>query len=174
VTSILALDLASTSGWAYGEPGSVPTHGVIRFAAVGSSHEAIFANAANWMREMCMRPIDTICWEAPLPTSFKPGYTNIETTTILFGLPAVIGAVAYNVGIYDIRKAGARDVRRHFLGCNPQRKTAKKMVIRQCKKLGWHVTDDNEADALATWHYMCSLIEPKLAMMPTPLFGRAS
>jgi hypothetical protein len=46
------------------------------------------------------------------------------------------------------------------------------MVMRQCRAMGWQVADDNEADALATWHYMCSLIEPKLALRPTPLFAR--
>ena len=56
-------------------------------------------------------------------------------------------------------------------GCATSRATAKPMVIRQCIKMGWPVSDDNEADALAIWHYQCSLLAPKLALMPTPLFG---
>jgi hypothetical protein len=40
--------------------------------------------------------------------------------------------------------------------------------------MGWEVEDDNEADALATWHYMCALLEPRLALAPTPLFGRSA
>ena len=58
------------------------------------------------------------------------------------------------------------------IGENPKGHIGKKLVMRQCRAMGWSPIDDNEADALATWHYMCALIEPKLAMAPTPLFGR--
>jgi hypothetical protein len=113
-----------------------------------------------------------VVWEAPLATSFSRGTTTNNTTTLLYGLPAIIGAVAYLRGIYDIRKAETKDVRNHFIGSNPKRAKAKPLVMRQCRTMGWDVSDDNEADALATWHYMCALIDPKLAMKPTPLFGR--
>jgi hypothetical protein len=174
MASVLALDLASVSGWACGEPGSVPVHGSIRFASKGASHEAIFSDAFLWASEKVaqMRP-NIVVWEAPL-AGFKGGKTTNDTTTILFGLPAVIGAATYIKGVYDIRKADTRDVRLHFIGCNPKRDKAKPMVVRQCQAMGWEVYDDNEADALATWHYMCSLLEPGLALAPTPLFGRSA
>jgi len=173
MTTILALDLASTAGWALGEPGAMPLHGTLRFASPGASHEAIFAGALKWMSDICTghKP-GLIVWEAPMVTTFNRGNTTNNTTTVLYGLPAVIGAVAYLRGIYDIRKADTKDVRNHFIGSNPKRAKAKPMVMRQCRAMGWEVSDDNEADALATWHYMCSLIEPKLAMRPTPLFAR--
>lgn len=41
------------------------------------------------------------------------------------------------------------------------------MVMEQCAAQGWQVNDDNEADALAVWSYMCSLLEPRLAVRPT-------
>lgn len=173
MTRVLALDLASVSGWACGEPGGPPDHGSIRFASPGASHEAVFAGALKWMSDITTaKGPSLVVWEAPLATSFKRGNSNINTTTLLYGLPAIIGAVSYLRGVFDIRKADTRDVRLHFIGSNPKRAKAKPMVIRQCKVLGWDVRDDNEADALATWHYMCSLIEPRLAMKPTPLFGR--
>ena len=170
---ILALDLASVSGWAVGEPGGEPAHGSIRFASVGASHEAIFAAAYNWTH----RNINTyeptiIVWESPMPPQARRGASNINTTTLLFGLPAVIGCAAYLRGIYDCRKAYVKDIRRHFIGSNPKGAVAKKLVVKQCAAMGWDVADDNEADALATWHYMCALIDPKLAVAPTPLFGR--
>jgi hypothetical protein len=110
-----------------------------------------------------------VVWEAPL-AGFKGGKTTVDVTTILFGLPAVIGAVVYLRGVYDIRKADTRDVRLHFIGCNPKRARAKPMVIQKCRAMGWPVADDNEADALATWSYMCSLLDHRLAVAPTPLF----
>jgi hypothetical protein len=169
---VLALDLASVSGWAVGEPGGKPVHGSIRFARPGASHEAIFAGAIKWINSVLNEYEPTIVvWEAPL-AGFKGGKTTVDVTTILFGLPAVIGAVVYLRGIYDIRKAETRDVRHHFIGSNPKRARAKPLVMRQCRAMGWAVKDDNEADALATWSYMCSLLDPKLAIAPTPLFGR--
>jgi hypothetical protein len=170
---VLALDLASVTGFAVGTPGEKiqPDSGSIRFASQGSSHEAVFAAALKWMSEMCHlhEPV-TIVWEAPLPTSFSRGNSNINTTTLLYGLPAIIGAVAYLKGIYDVRKASTKDVRNHFIGSNPKGHNGKKLVQRQCRAMGWSFADDNEADALATWSYMCALIDPKLATMPTPLF----
>jgi hypothetical protein len=172
--SVLALDLASVSGWSFGEPGGTPDHGTIRFASSGASHEAVFAGAMNWMRGLlAVRQINIVVWEAPLAASFKRGTTNINTTTLLYGLPAVIGAVAYHSGIHDLYKADTKAVRLHFIGGNPPRDVAKKLTKYQCGKMGWKVSDDNEADALATWSYMCSLLEPKLAVLPMPLFGAA-
>ena len=170
---VLALDLAFVSGWAVGEPGGKPLHGSIRFANKGASHEAIFAKAMAWADEivaMCKPRI--IVWEAPMPTSFKT--SNVNTTTLLYGLPAIVGVVAYRHGIYDIRKANTSDVRNHFIGCNPKRAKAKGMVVRQCYAMGWKVTDDNEADALAILSFMCSLLDPSLALAPTALFGRTA
>ncbi len=126
--SVLALDLASVSGWAVGEPGGEPEHGSIRFASKGASHEAIFAKAHTWMKIMIAeRQPEIVVWEAPL-AGFKNGKTTADASTILFGLPAVIGTVAFLRGIYDIRKADTRDVRLHFIGCNPKRAQAKPMV----------------------------------------------
>src|SRR5215510_7876834 len=130
---VLALDLASVTGWAVGEPGMLLAHGTIRFAAKGSSHEAIFANAFDWMSDKITTygPI-TVVWEAPLITSFTRGRTTNDTTTVLFGLPAVIGLAAFKRGIFDIRKADTAKVRRHFIGENPKRTLAKRLVMRQC------------------------------------------
>lgn len=170
---VLALDLASTSGWAVGEPGGTPISGSIRFASKGASHEAIFANATQWMEAgIALHAPSLVVWEAPLATSFRRGTSNIDTTTLLFGLPAIVGAVAYLRGVFDLRKASTRDVRMHFIGQNPKGHIGKKLVMRQCRAMGWNPIDDNESDALALWHYMCALIEPKLAIAPTPLFVR--
>jgi hypothetical protein len=169
---VLALDLASTSGWAVGEPGMLLAHGSINFGKK-ASHEAIFSNAWDWMQDkLGVYAPALVVWEAPLITSFTRGRTTNDTTTVLFGLPAVMGLAAFKRGIYDIRKAETRAVRMHFIGQNPKRLIAKRLVMRQCVAQGWDVTDDNEADALATWSYMCALLKPELAIKPLPLFMR--
>jgi hypothetical protein len=170
---VLALDLARTSGWAVGEPGAEPLHGFHSFAAHDSSHEAVFYKAMLWSQtKIIEHKPDLIVWEAPLATSFKKGSTTSNATTILYGLPAVVGAIAYMHKVYDCRKADTAKVRHHFINCNPKRDEAKPLVIEQCNLMGWDVEDDNEADALATWSYMCSIIAPEHALRPTPLLGR--
>ena len=54
-----------------------------------------------------------------------------------------------------------------------KRVIAKELTMRQCRAMGWEVEDDNEADALAVWHFMCSILEPKLAVAPTCAATRA-
>ncbi|HEY2212302.1 MAG TPA: hypothetical protein VGH62_11930 [Bradyrhizobium sp.] len=176
VGPIFALDLATRSGFAWGAPGcKQPSSGSVRFASPGASHEAIFAAALTWATEQFRthKP-SLVVWEAPVPTSFKAGVTNAGTTTVLFGLPAIIGAVAFLVGIHDVRKAPTSDVRHHFIHCNPKRVVAKALTMRQCRALGWAPADDNEADALAIWHYAGSILDPKLAIQTSPLFRRAA
>ena len=93
---ILALDLATTTGWACGVPGGPQlANGTVRFAAPGACHEAVFAGAVRWMNNMCDREPTTVVYEAPLATSMMRGRTTTSVTTVLYGLPAVIGAVAY-------------------------------------------------------------------------------
>lgn len=171
MTKVLALDLATRAGFAFGAPGKYPISGSMRFAAPGATHEAIFASAMRWITALIKKfKPDVVVWEAPLATSFKKGGTNINTTTILYGLPAIIGCVAYLLGIYDIRRAETRKVRMHFIGANPKRVIAKKKTMEQCGVLGWPVEDDNEADALAVWCYVTALIDPAKAVFPTSLF----
>jgi hypothetical protein len=170
---VMALDIASTTGFAIGEVGSKlqPISGSVRFAPQGASHEAIFAGALKWASATIkLHAPRTIVWEAPLATSFKRGKTTANVTTVLYGIPAVIGAVAHLLGVYDVRKAETRDVRLHFIGKSPKRDEAKRLTMRQCRAHGWDIGDDNEADALAIWSYMCALIDPQLATTPTPLF----
>jgi hypothetical protein len=74
MTTVLALDLASVSGWAVGEPGKEPAHGSIRFASVGASHEAVFAGAFKWMINMVAEHQPSlIVWESPAADKLQPG-----------------------------------------------------------------------------------------------------
>jgi hypothetical protein len=64
-------------------------------------------------------------------------------------------------------------VRQHFIGArNLKSAIAKREVFERCRRLGWQVPDHNAADAVATWHFACSLIDPELAMQTSPLFNR--
>lgn len=167
---ILALDLSRKSGWAFGSPGQKPKSGWMHFGPSDASHEAVFARAASWTRAAIdqWRPT-LICWEAPIGGT--GGRINTNTFSLLFGLPAIVGVTAYEAGIYDVRKATPQEVRMYFLGRNMRSADAKAATQARCRLLGWKFGDDNEADALATWDYLCHIVAPDLARSAPALPG---
>lgn len=170
--SILFLDVATRTGFCEGAPGEKPHHGSLRFAPEGSSPEAVAAGAIKWLgqRLQAFRP-NVIVVEASLDPRHMGSKTNVKTAQLLLGLPLVLGAVAHLSGVYDFRSARIDDIRRHLLGHRPGRATAKREVIDRITALGFTPQDDNAADAIAGWLYACSIVEPKVAALSTPLFG---
>lgn len=174
---VLALDLATTTGWAEGEAGGKVRSGRVRFAPPGSSPAAVFAGAQEWIeaRLKAFRP-RVIVYEAPLPATVVHGRTNADTAQLLLGLPAIIEAGAHRSGVYDIRAANVQDVRGYFLGPNRRRlkrHEAKTATLRMCRAMGLEVDDDNEADAVALWFYASGILNPRLHQHHGELFARA-
>ncbi len=170
--SILFLDVATRTGFCEGAPGEKPHHGSLRFAPEGSSPEAVAAGAIKWLgqRLQAFRP-NVIVVEAPLDPRHMGSKTNVNTAQLLLGLPLVLGGVAHLSGVYDFRSARIDDIRRHLLGHRPGKATAKREVIDRIKALGFSPQDDNAADAISGWLYACSIVEPTVAALSTPLFG---
>jgi crossover junction endodeoxyribonuclease RuvC len=172
---ILALDLASRTGWACGNcSDAVPRSGSVRFARDGASMGALFAGCRQWLSDfLAAEPdIKLIVFEAPMDPMMFAGARRPETARQLIGLCAIVEECTYGCG-YDVREARVSDVRVHFLGTNRiKRKEAKAATIEACHRLGWAPTDDNAADALALWHYQASILDPQLAMQTSPLFRR--
>jgi hypothetical protein len=169
---ILALDLATTTGWARGSPDDAcPTSGFVRFGNADSSENAVFAAALGWFAEMFGKePRPTMLMlERMLPPQAKVGATSTPVRDRLAGLHGVARAVAHRRGIYEIATASALDVRQHF--CH-DRHVKKQDVYNKCQVLGWPVTDLNESDACAIWSYACGLIRPDTALRVTPMFGK--
>ena len=176
MTDILALDIATTCGWARGRVGSMPVSGSVRFAAPGASENAVFGQALRWMSETLQpepRP-DLLIFEGLLPPAAMQGETTRQVRDRLAGLHGVVRAVAFLRGVYEIASVSVGDVRMHFIGARSlKREAAKRETIRRCKALGWPVEDDNQADALAVWSFACGLIDPTHAIKLSPLFNRA-
>jgi hypothetical protein len=172
---VLALDLATTAGFAYGVVGGVPFCGSHRFASKGASKPAIFGNALEWTIELLRecKP-DVIAIEATLPTTFVRGRTSKNTNDVLVGLVAIVEAVAYVRGIYKINEHTVSQVRSHFIDMNAcAREEAKLYTIRKCRSLGWlEAADDDAADACALWSFQCSLIDARQALRVSPLFQK--
>jgi hypothetical protein len=116
---VLALDLATTTGWAYGCPGSNPQCGHIRFTKPGSSRAQTYRAFRNWLDEAWGQREeipDLIAYESPAVPSIMGGKTNIDTTRMLVGLAEHVEEWAY--GKAELREATTSQVRCHFLGQN--------------------------------------------------------
>lgn len=174
--NILAFDLATVTGWSMGMLGDhVPAFGSIRFGARDCSNEARFAHALQWTSDFLKRhKVDLITYEAPLHFALRRGKSKAGNDEVAFGLAAIVQAVAHLRGVYDIRAEATADVRRFFIGNNPKRQIAKRETVGFCRRLGLQVENDNEADAIALWHYQCAQLRPQLGLRTAPLFAGAA
>jgi hypothetical protein len=172
MTDILALDIATSTGWARGRPEDAPTCGSVRFASKGASHGAIFSGAFDWFREFTEkdRP-DVLVIEDLLPFRAKMGETTKDTARLLAGLHGVIRLVAFKREIFKVQAVPVSDVRHHFIGGNFKREQAKGYVEQKCKSLGWlERADTDAADACALWSYWAARVVPETALRVSPLF----
>jgi hypothetical protein len=171
---ILALDLATVSGWAIGSPGEQPRSGVICFGQSSPTHGQIASAAIAWFIETLteFKP-QQIVYEQPLPPNFTGGHTTLNTAMIAMGLPFLMEGIAYRLGLFNVEPVRVSDVRTFFIGGNLKSAEAKKLTFERCVKLGFTPADDNESDALALWCYQCARVKPELAHKLTPLFGGA-
>lgn len=174
MTEILALDIATVCGFARGRVGEMPTAGSICFGK-DCSENVVFAKAIGWFSNFLAplpRP-DVLILEAMLPGGAVKDATNIKTRDRLAGLHAIVRGVAHIRGIYDISVVDVGVVRTHFIGTRSlKRDAAKREVLEKCRRLGFPAADHNAGDALACWHFACSLIKPELALQTSPLFYR--
>jgi hypothetical protein len=175
MTLILALDLATRTGFARGRVGELPISGSIRFGGSGAHDAAIFAAALRWLSqelEPQPRP-DLMIVEALLPPDAMRGATSRAVRDRLAGLQGIVKGVAHLRGIGEIAEATVGNIRGHFIGDRSlKRDRAKRTVMERCRALGWECADDNAGDALALWSYACALIDPTWALQVSPLFNR--
>jgi hypothetical protein len=170
---ILALDLATVTGFAVGMPGSTPECGSIRFTKAGATHAQTYRTFRNWMDETWGKREeipDLIAYESPAIPSFMGGKTKIETTRLLFGLSEHLEEWCY--GKTELREATVSQVRCHFLGSNMKAKIAKPLTLERCREFGWHCENTDESDAAALWDYTQCWLNPQMAYRTTPLFKR--
>lgn len=173
---ILALDIATTTGFARGKVGATPLADTVHFAQhAGASNNAVFGAALSKLSTYLNadKP-DLVVIEAMLPPDAMKGETSRAVRDRLAGLHGIVRAVAYLRGIYRIEAFSVGNVRGHFLGERGlRREEAKRATIERCLKLGWKCANDNEGDALALWSFACAQIDPSEALKVSPLFNRA-
>ncbi len=156
---ILAVDLASNTGVAFGRPLTKPISWQVDFAKF-RDHDARLGQVIRWVRFMHERLApDLIAVEAPIG--------GPDASHLLIGMAACVRAQAADLGIQTVMYT-SQEVRKHFIGkaltsrhfpglSQAQAKLAIKGRVRdKCLELGWEPKSLDEADALATLDYACA------------------
>lgn len=164
--SILALDLATTTGFAFGVPGVSVRYGNVLLGERGSSVGYKLHAFRRWFVDFTT--IDqpwAVVFEAPLNVGVISRIgANESTVRLLFGLAAVAEEAAIDRRIPVVKEVSVQDVRKHFLGQRTfkgGRATAKAAVMARCRQLGWKPQCDNAGDALAIWNYSEAMFSPR-------------
>jgi hypothetical protein len=171
---VLALDLATQSGWALGRPGDdAPRSGTVRFASEGASHNAIAGGALRWLISFTKEhPCDEAVIEQAVHKR-QQWKSSTASDDITGGLIFVARAVLYERGVYRITTAPVNSVRKFFLGQGDMpRDEAKHRTVMRCRAMGWDPENDDAADALACWAWRCSHIDPAFGIALSPLFNK--
>lgn len=147
---IIALDLATKTGVAVGEPRGQPKAWTEDLGPGSGKLAEIMRLIDKLTRQY--RPV-LIAIEEPLMT--KAGHANsVAHQHRLHG--AAIGTALLK-GV-KVQSYPVSTIRKHFCGHLPKiRGNGKINVMNQCRALGWKFPDDNAADALALWDYACAL-----------------
>lgn len=149
---ILALDLASQTGIAFGRPGERP---VLRTEKLGITHPQRFAQAMITTRKLCreFKP-DLIVIEAPLAAGGGGTKANPE---LAMGIRGCVIGMAFIEGV-STAQYPVQTIRKHFLGHGGlKRAEAKRKTVARCRALGWNPQTEDEADAAALWDLTCQL-----------------
>jgi crossover junction endodeoxyribonuclease RuvC len=169
---VLALDLATVTGWCRGCPGEVPTFGSLRFGKPGAPHGKAYRTYRDWLDASILPTTRRVVYESTALTMIFSGRTTIEAMRMLVGYAEITEEVCWDR--VEVREARVSDVRSFFIGSNMRRELAKPKTIERCHDLGMMVDpgDHNAADAVALWCYQVSFLRPDLAANFSPLFAK--
>lgn len=169
--NVLALDIATTTGWAFGAPGTIPQFSHVTLSK-GSGRPRVYRQFRAWLEQVATKlSIDLIVFESAAAPMVMHGRTNIDTIKLLIGLTEHLEEWCYDR--IDLREASVSQVRSHFIGGNHKSKIAKAETFHRCHSLGWLVDTYDEADACALWDYQCAYLRQDLSHKSLPLLRSA-
>lgn len=158
---LVALDVASRTGVAVGEPGGTPRAWSVN---LGTGDDERYANALKLTDRLIREYRPTmVAIEAPIGGS--------RTSHLLVGLVACIRGACRARGV-AVEAHNIASVRKFFLGMHissvqfqhlpvkarkaAARKEAKAAVMARCRSLGWPAVDEDACDGLALWDFAAS------------------
>lgn len=170
--AVLALDLATTTGWALHRPGMErPFFGAFRLPgdanAVGQPLDAL----ERWLRDMALNTRS----EGGISHFFFEDQhvgANARTAYRLIGLGALVEKFAYQTKA-NVYCVGIGEWRKHFLGrgggfkrdkTKPDKpylpgENPKELAVNRCQQYGWHTDVHDAAEA-------CGILDFALTLIP--------
>lgn len=151
---IIALDLGCETGIAMGNLEELSMGGVKKWKKSSPVGDSRFVDFYRWLRNIVANTLSLkqeITIVAEKTNQHMPGY---DGPRIHFGMQAVIDIIqAENPGINVIR-VSALTIKKYWLGSAKLRGKASKIaMVKKTQELYPKVTNDNEADAIALYHY---------------------
>lgn len=169
--NLLALDVATTTGWSFG-PISADARpslsGAQRFGEKGADDARVWRHALIWLTDQIavLRP-DVIAIEAPINSASPAGGSNAQTLGRLIGLQAVLRTVVEIKLPVSAKMIHVQSARKLFIGAgNLPGAQAKQMVQARCIDLGWVAAADaqpDKCDAMCIWAKAVADIDPAFA-----------
>ena len=187
--TLLALDLATSTGFAIGDPlahrvvtpleaaagdNVKPVSGRFVVARPKTDLGPFLVGFEDWLTGIFdEHRVTQVVFEMPWIGAVKDPRTDrcilsASQTTLrkLTGLAGMTEAVAHRRGLSedDIWEANNASVRKHFIGKGKgKRDELKRLTIEACQVRGWDPMTDDEADALALFDYACHFLQNKEA-----------
>lgn len=179
MTRVLALDLSGSTGWACGSTKGTPvSHGVVTLPKSGDDLGWYLTHFRDWLNLALddMEP-QQIVFESPI----MPEQTSIPTLRKLYSLCGVTELVARERKIL-VTEANLAQIRKHFIGTSKapsdikdakvRRMWLKARTIEECRKRGFRVSGDDDADAIALLSLRLSQLDATYSLKATPLFAK--
>lgn len=162
---LLALDLATRTGFAYGDARSSPSSGSVLLKHPSETGVAkVCGNLSAWLQKIIReKEIELVVIEAPMSARGVQMKGGSEASMfVAIRLDGAALAVIDRMGV-RYEHVAVSTVRKHFIGRANMgnRDKTKSAVIGRCRLLGYmqlHDNDDNRADALALWDYAARTI----------------
>lgn len=139
---ILALDIASKTGWAVKRPGEVIESGMQNFTKKrGESEGMIYIRFRAWLKQM----IEMV---KPTVVVYEMPHMRGAGTTLLMGLETRLHEVHAEMdGSFEYQKVHSTQIKKAATG---NAKASKPDVIKAVEaRIGRQVIDDNESDSVA-------------------------
>lgn len=178
MTVLLAIDPATTLGFACGAIGAGPEYGTVKFADKRGAG-AILSRARFWLNDrITVWKPEVVIFEAPyipMPrTKFVRAGTEPPPTRGIPMDPMVLRRLCALVGLIEeicferaieCRECVSVEFVKFFTGKGSWkgRDAKKEAVMRVCRIYGWNPADDNAGDALALWSYAEFIRAPQVA-----------
>jgi crossover junction endodeoxyribonuclease RuvC len=177
---ILACDVATTTGFAWGNIGETPKWNVVNFSGKSGTGEVLAKFRFYLMDRILVLKPEILVFESPfIPVARAPRFAkagtgiaavsgpppmNALTLRRLLAMTGLVEEIAFERGI-KCREATVLDITRFFTGTTRHggRANKKAATIEACRRLGWVTVSDDAADALSLWCYAEHIIAPQIA-----------